>query len=435
MKYLLKKPLVILILFGIIYRIIVVYFYQHITLFPDSEGYQMMAKMISELDFSGYEGQRSPGYPSLLALANNNLVFLIGIQLIIGIFNSVLTYQNLKLLKFTPGYALLIALLLDGLLHVVFYEQSILTESLTLFLISSTANILLRNYFDKSSIKTEILLGSILAYLVLVKPFYVFLPFIIYGFCLLKSFRLKTFINQRLIVLIIPITAFLGWCYVNKIYTGYFVPTTFYGYNMSQNCVYFAQKAPNEYKLISEIYVHHREETIRNNGDVAMTIWSAYPDLKKATGLSFSDLSFELNQFSKATIKKNPVDYLNQVKTSWLDFWRTAIYWQSDKFKNREAASAFIWIWELQHSMLRFFKILFLLNIPLLLVAFIKKRHFSIEIILSSIIVATSLLQAFSTFGTNSRFSYPFEIMMIIVVLLQVKSFLMLRKSKKKPTV
>jgi len=424
MKNLLKKPLVILILIGIVYRLMIIVFYHQISIFPDSEGYQLLAKMISNWDFSHYEGERSPGYPLLLALSANSIVFLVGIQLVIGVANSVLVFQNLKLLQFNEKSALLIALFLDTLLHVVFYELSILTESLTLFLISCIINIMLRGHFVRTSAKTSIILSFVIAWLVLVKPFYIFVPILIYGFSILKDFKSKAFLcKSQLLILIIPLSTFLGWSYVNKIHTGYFVPTTMYGFYISQTCVYFAEKAPAEYSVISEIYVRHREETIRKNGDVAMSIWYAHPDLQKTTGLSFADLSFELNAFSKATIKKNPVDYLKQVKTSWLEFWRTVIYWDINSFKIKKAAPVFTFVWQLQHYLLRIFKILFLVNLPLLLIQFIKKRHFSPEIMITIIIVVTSLLQAFSTFGTNSRFSYPFESLMVIIVLLQIRTF------------
>lgn len=430
MKALLKKPWFLLLVFGLLYRLVLILCYQHITIFPDSEGYRLMAKMISELDFSQYEGQRSPGYPVLLSLVNNNLFYLIALQLIIGLANSQLVFQNLKLLKFNPKQALLIALFLDSLLHVVFYEFSVLTESFTLFLINCVTFILLRGYFDSKSFKTEFLLGFIMFWLILVKPFYVFLPFVIYGFSILKNFSFKSILSPKILALLFPVTAFFGWSYVNKVHTGYFVPTTFYGFNLTQNCVYFAEKAPKEYAEISEIYVRHREETIRNNGNVSMSIWYAHPDLQKATGLSFPELSAKLNDFSKATIAENLSDYLIQVKTSWLDFWRTAIYWQEDQFGKKETAPVFIKIWDLQHYLLRMLKILFLLNIPLLFYQFLKNRHFSNEIIFTTIILATSFLQAFSTYGTNSRFSYPFEFLMVIVALLQFKTIFGTRKSR-----
>lgn len=428
MKFLFHNPLKTLLVWAILYRTIIVFFYQHISIFPDSEGYVTLARLLSDCNLSGYEGMRSPGYPLLLTLLNNNQYLLIGLQLIIGVANSLIVYRNLMLLKFSSRSAFIIAVLLDLLLHVVFYETSILTESLTLFFTSLIFNALLKDYFKKKVVKRDLLMAFLLSYLVFIKPFYIFLPFLIYGFFILKNFNFGIFRSSKIIIVIFPLLTFLGWSYANKINTGYFVPTTFYGYNLSQNCVYFAEKAPPEYQQISKIYVHHRQKTIREGGNVAMTIWAAYNDLRKETGLSFVDLSFKLNQFSTTLIKNNPADYLKQVALSWNDFWKTDINWNASEFKSKKSAPVFTWIWNMQHYFLRIFKIAFVFNIVLLLFSFFKDRHFSPEIIITTIIVTTSLLQAFSTYGTNSRFSYPFEFMMVIVVLMQIKKIYGLRK-------
>ena len=431
MKFLYKKPLTTLVIWGILYRLAIVFFYGHITVFPDSEGYQMLAQLLADANLSGYDGTRSPGYPILLTLLGNNPALLIALQMLVGIGGSVLVFKNLRLLKFSAVTALIISLSLDSLLHVVFYETCILTESVTLFLMMLIFNILLNNYFEEKPVWVEFLTGLLLAYLVMVKPFYIFLPFTIYGFYILKNFYPKAFLNSKIVIVVIPMTAFLSWSYVNKMNTGYFVPTTFYGFNLAQNCVHFAEKAPKKYAFISDIYVRHREKTIREGGDVAMSIWSAYPELQEKTKLSIADLSFELQSFSKAAIKNNPGDYLKQVVVSWSDFWRTGIYWNTAEFRVKKAAPVFILIWDIEHYVLKFFKIAFLLNLPLLLYAFVKNRTFSPEIIISTIIIAASWLQAFSVYGTNSRFSYPFEFLMVFVVLMQLKNILAYRKTRK----
>ena len=48
----------------------------------------------------------------------------------------------------------------------------------------------------------------------------------------------------------------------------------------------------------------------------------------------------------------------------------------------------------------------------------LRNRRISIEAIGVIIIFVTALLQAFVTYGTNAKYSYPFEFIMIIVVLL-----------------
>jgi len=421
MKLFFKYPITVLLIWGLVLRMVVWFFYGHITIFPDSEGYESLAKLISSGSLSGYDGTRSPGYPVLLALLGNQNILLVALQMSLGIYGTVLLFKNLKLLQFSSATSLVLSLLLGSLLHVIFYETAILTESVTFFVFLLLFNILFNRYFEKKSFLLDILLGFLLVYLILVKPFYIFIPFIIYGFYILKQWHWKAFMRSKIIIVILPMMAFLSWSYVNKLNTGYFVPTTFFGYNIAQNCVHFAEKSSPKYAEIAEIYVRHREKSILEDKDVAMSIWSANSELQAKTNLSLPDLSALLSEFSKETIDRNPIDYLKQVSVSWSDFWRTSMYWNVDNFRIKAATPTFIFIWDIQHYFLKFFKIAFLLNVPLLLYEFLKNRRFSDEIMITTIIIAASVLQAFSTYGTNSRFSYPFEFFMVVVVLLQVK--------------
>jgi len=429
MTFAINHPIKTLVIFGLLLRIFVVFFYSHINIFPDSGGYIELAKLLSESNLSGYHGQRSPGYPMLLVLANNQLFIAIVIQLLIGILTSVLVHKNFKLLNFSARTALLYTLFLNSFLHVIFYEISILTESLTLFFIMLICNLLLKRQ-NKNTYKKWLILSLLFAYLVLIKPFYIFLPFLVYGFSVFKNFDFRKIFGKDILILLFPLVAFTGWSYVNKVNTGYFVPTTFYGYNLAQNCVWFAEKSPEDYRMISDIYVRNREESVRDHKNVSMAIWESYDELKEKTGLSFADLSAELNNFSRATIKANPTDYLKQVFTSWLDFWKTDISWKSDFFRFG-SATVFAFIWDLQHYVLRLFKVAFLLNIPFLCYIFIRKRKITPEIVFATFVIITSFLQAFATYGTNSRFSFPLEFLMVMVVALQIKRIHLTFKNRK----
>lgn len=422
MTLLYKYPLRTIVVFGALLRIIIWVFYQHVSIFPDSDGYIELGALLSNLNLSGYVGYRTPGYPLLLSLANGNLYIVVFLQFMIGIASMVVLYRNMLLLKFSGKSALLSTLLMNSFLHVAFYETSILTESLTLFFILVIFNVLLNDYFEKRKFSIDLKLGLLLAFLVLIKPFYIFIPVIIYGFYILSKRLFWFLFSQKIIILVLPFMAFFGWSYVNKVNTGYFVPTTLYGFNLAQTCVTFAEKSPKKYKTISDIYAKHRDVLIANNQDVAMSIFSAHPEIEQKTKLSFPDLSSLLQEYSIATIKQNPSDYIKQVFFSWSEFWRTYLIWNYTECKNQKAANIVSAIWHFQHYILKLFKLLFLANIVLLLIHFIKNRKFTFEIIITTIILATSILQAINTFGTNSRYSYPFEFLMIIVVLLQFKN-------------
>jgi hypothetical protein len=218
--------------------------------------------------------------------------------------------------------------------------------------------------------------------------------------------------------------SFLGWSYVNKINIGQFSSSGISGLYLAQNCVYFAEEAPKEFDWISKPYVAYREKSIRENRDVAMTIWYAYEDgAYDKYNLSLPEFSAELGKFAKATIQENPTAYLKQViKKSWFDFWKPTINWRYEGFNFKYINKLLFGIWHLQSVLMVLIKVGFIFVFCFQLVQFVKNRKLVLEFLLSSIVFSASILQGLATYGTNNRFSYPFEFIMIISVLLFLKS-------------
>jgi 4-amino-4-deoxy-L-arabinose transferase-like glycosyltransferase len=413
-----------LVLIGAIYRVLMFSVYLHSNIFPDSYGFITLGDWMRDFDLYGYNGERSPGYPALYFLLFGSTRLTVILQFGIGIATSVYWYKMLLNLKFNSRNSFWIALFLQSFLTVFLYESSFLIETLALFLISLIFYILTDNYFEKKSLKLELLMSFLLGYLVLVKPFFAFIPFIIYGFVILKEFRISNFLNQKIIILIFPMIAYFGWSYVNKLNTGYFVSTTFYGLNIAQNCVYFAEKCPEEYQWIGDSYAKHREISIKENEDVAMTIWRSY-----ASGdfddkcLNFAQLSNELGNYGKATIANNPKDYVEQVFTrSWFDFWLVFGKKEFTPFRITFVDKTMDGIWFVQNIMLLLFKFSFLALTPFYIFKFLRERKVTIEIIIVTVVFATSLLQGLVTYGTNSKYAFPFEFLMVILCLLFIKN-------------
>ncbi|RZJ76210.1 MAG: hypothetical protein EOO45_03025 [Flavobacterium sp.] len=394
--------------------------YDSVTLYKDSTGYIELAKLISGNGLAGYNGERTPGYPLLIVIAGNSLFLTVLIQFALGIVTTIYQYKSLLITGVGKRIAIVASLVFGSLLHVLFYETSILTESFTLFVMTLGIYFTLDGFFSENkNFKNTMVVGFFMGCLVLIKPFFIFIPFLIYGLYTLKYFSLKTVINRRIAVLVFPLIVFLGWSYVNKVNTGYFVSTTFFGVNIAQNCVSFAEKSPEEFKLIRDIYVKHRTEVQLNNGDLSMTIWEAHDELLEKTGMSSPELSYELAKFGKATINKNPVDYSKQVFVSWFEFWRTSF----DNQTLNSANPVFKYIWTPQKLLLRGIKVVFVLLIPYYLIQFIRFRKVSPVFILTTLIFAGSVLQAMVTYGNNSRFSFPFEFLMIMVVIITFQEF------------
>ena len=420
--FMLQKPITAIVLFGIVTRLFVMLLYGHVTIFKDSEGYQLLGERLANFNLTGYDGTRSPGYPLLITLAGNYLPLAIIYQMLLGLVTAVYIYKTLCIIHINKNTALYLTLLLNSFIHVIFYETAILTESVTLLFVTLSFYYTFKLLYSTFKFKDIVVFGLILGWLILIKPFYIFLPFLIYGIYTIKDFTFSRIINKVLLITVFPLIAFLGWSYVNKVNTGYFVSTTYFGINIAQNCVYFAEKTSPEYTEIGAIYAKYREKIIKEDQDVAMTIWFARPEIMEKTGLSLVDFSNFLSKYSSATIKQNPADYAKQVVTlSWKDFWKTDIYWNYTDFNFPYINKAFLLVWFIESFILLIFKITFIVLIPYHCYRFILKRKITPLLVIVVITFSASLLQAMATYGTNSRFSYPFELFIIITVLLTFK--------------
>lgn len=419
-----SNPIKSILLISILLRIVLFFLYQHISYFPDSSGYIYLTKRLSLFDLHEYQGDRSPGYPLLLLFGLISPYLVILLQSIIGIINNVFLYKNITLVGVHSKIGLFISLLVCLYIPAIFFEFSILSESLTFFCVNLSFYFYLKLAQQKNSFKGIFSLAIVTGYLVLIKPFYIFLPTLYFIFLIIPKRKDYGFRINYCVLIAIPLFIFVSWCFINYLNTGYFVPTTFYGYNLAQNCVSFAERTSTEYFEIGRIYAKYREINIQAGKNTAMSIWDAYGDLENQTGLSFTQLSERLYNYSKATIKLNPLLYAKQVCVSWLDFWKTTLYLEYDNFGIQQAITVVKYVTNVERLIFQVLKVIFVLLIPYNIVMTLRKRKLSCEVILSLIILMASILQAISTYGTNSRFSFPFEYLILISVTLNIRLWL-----------
>lgn len=433
-EWILKHPIKCIILWGVFIRLALLALYGHATIFPDSYSYFRLAEYISHFDLTDNDGTRGPGYPLLIALAFGKSYITVLYQIALGIATLIVLYKTALLLWRKKQSALILTFIISCYLPVIFYEYAILTESLTLFLIMAVFFVFLKILQHGSgAVKSYLLLASLCAFLVLVKSFYIYIPFLLFAILFIRQHSFKYITTRYSLLIILPLFTFFGWSYVNKVTTGYFVSTTFYGFNMAQNCVGFAEKTTDEFTGIARIYVHHRDSTIAHNGDVSMSIWYAHDDLKKYTGLySYGELSEKLYEYGTTTVKMNPLSYLRQVLISWIDFWKVELYWGEGEFRVPIVRTILSGFFYLQAIPMQILKILFILLIPYNIIRSFKQKNLNIETIISLLVLAASVLQAFATYGTNTRYSFPFEILIILSVLLNVLPYIKSRFFREK---
>ena len=95
-----KYAILILVIFGLIFRMLFYFFNQNALLTNDSQTYIDLAKLISSGSINGYFGGRSPGYSLLICLLGNSIQLVVLFQVIIGILSSVFWYRILNFFKF-----------------------------------------------------------------------------------------------------------------------------------------------------------------------------------------------------------------------------------------------------------------------------------------------------------------------------------------------
>ncbi|WP_395061952.1 hypothetical protein [Flavobacterium sp.] len=393
------------------------------TISPSNNDY--LSKKIKSNKPISFVGERSPSYPLVMFVCGGKYKTVL-FQFLIGILTAVFWYKTLLKLKFSIKSSFIITIILQSYLSLFIYETFILVETTVLFLISIIFYFLADGYLCvKKTIKHELFLSFLIGFLVLVKPFYILLPCIIIGFLFLKDLNFKSLMSRKLLILLFPFLVYFGWSYVVKSFTGYFVSTTYFGLNKSQNCVYFAEKGPKKYDWIMKPYVKHRDCAIKENKDVAMSIWYAINSGEfKDKNLTFPQLSNELGNYASATIKNNFSDYLYQVVTkSWFDFWKPFDTKLDNKFDNKYAEYLFLKVYVFQNSLLLVFKFTFLAISLFYFYNYFKFKIFNFEFIVCTTIWTVSILQSLVTYGENARFSFPFEYLMVIVVLSFIRNY------------
>jgi len=212
-----------IIVFGLIYRLILSLLYLSVTVYPMSRNFKELTCILARFKFEHYLGERTFGYPIFMALCLNNNIAIMIAQFLIGIITCIFWYKTLKNLNFNPFQSFVIMLFSGSFVHIFFFENAILYETLILFLISWIFYLLSDGFFEKENKKTNWLLFALVGYLTFIKPFFVFIPCLIYGGSVINNFRFRNIISHRIVILLSGLVVYFGLSYVNKLHTGYFV--------------------------------------------------------------------------------------------------------------------------------------------------------------------------------------------------------------------
>ncbi|MEO8512362.1 MAG: glycosyltransferase family 39 protein, partial [Ignavibacteria bacterium] len=290
-------------------------------MYPDTGWYEKLAKEILTLNFSDYDGARTPVYPLILILGLIRWKIVWIIQMLFGVLNSLLFYLIIFKATKNKNYAFWSGLIYNLSLIFLFFESNILTETICIFFLLMTVY-----YFQKISEKSKQKVnGSISDYLMLsltaslaalTRPTFTYifpllLLLIIYG-----DIKNKNIVGlfKKLVLFLIPFMILVGgWSMFNKIKVDYFGPTTLTGFHLIEHSGTFIEYAPDKYSELRDLYLKYRKIKISETGEQTTTIYMVYPEIQKNRGYSIAQISKELTAVSLWLFYHKPGLYFKSV--------------------------------------------------------------------------------------------------------------------------
>jgi len=379
----------------------------------DTLTYELLAQRISKLDLTGYDGDRTPVYPLLLALCKNNYKIVFFVQCLLGISTSILLFRLTYLSTGNEVAASIVALSYSLAIFWLSYEIYILTEVLSIFL-----TVLFITLFEaairKNSSTLYLLVGIIAAVATLTRPLLIVLP--VTGFIFLAYLLIKQHKIIRTGPYVLPIIVLIsGWCYVNKINTGYFTITTLSGYSLSNHSGGFMEKAPDKYRVIRDMYIEGRAKRIRQTGNHEMTIFKIDNEIRKRTGYTFAQLGEQLTRLSLELFTNHPFLYLRSVMISWINFWRPP--GPSNQVVLARSGYTKI-IFYLEALGLAVICLIFLILSVLIFTPFRSRLQLTtLDYLCFTIVWSASIIQALMEHGDNARYGLSFHAVTLYVVI------------------
>ncbi len=447
---------------GFLERLLVVLVYQPVA-YNDTNSYRRLAETVLQ-GFANYDGTRTPGYPVFLALAGTDQRVWI-VQLFLGLITTLLFFFIAWKLTGKPWFGGLVALLHTLNLGQLFFESSLLTESLSTFLmvLSMTGMLVWFLYPKSRNIWLAFILGLLSSLTLLVRPLFIYLPFLLLVFVLLEPKLGPRAIQQNpqllanaekssgshrmwqvgLTTLVPTLVLVGGWVtFIHSQFNEWSL-TTMTGYHLVQHTGNFFEYVPDEYASLRDTYIKYRDAHIAQFGTQTNAIWDAIPEMSKVSGYSFYGLSRVLTRISLQLILHHPILFIKSAASGWWMFWRPPVYWSADALKLPGLTGIIKLFIQLQRGFLFLINLVFIITSLLFVIteviSVIRRkpsmllRWFSNPVLynftwmlLANIWIA-SILQTLLDHGDNPRFLVPLQSLVVLWVAVLIYQMLIHR--------
>ena len=390
--------------------------------YSDTGAYLRLGRGLSLWTLDGYDGRRVPGYPAFTALAGGDPQSIYALQLGLGLAISLLLFWITFRMTRSAALGLSVGLLYDLIPGQFLFEANLLSETLTAFLLMLSMALLaelLRAGRRGGEVFWALLLGFVGALPGLVRPEYFYLPVWLLPFVASRAEDLRRRVVRLAAFLPGPALLLGGWLWFIYSTYGMISPTVVTGFGLIQHTGAYFEHLPDSAAPIRDTYVRLRDERIAARGDQTNTIWDAIPELSRVSGLSFYDLSREIQRLSVQLIREHPWWYARSVAEGWMDFWKAPIYWSPEAIVS-PVIRALVSAWAAAgRALLLVANSLFLLGTA----AVTLSRRIRLRIGVDSHLLAaagtvwvTSVLQTLFEHGDNPRFLVPTQMLVVYVV-------------------
>jgi hypothetical protein len=375
----------------------------------DTPEFIVTARAIASLDWRQYDGKRTPIYPLLMLLAGMDWDMVRLIQSAMGIAIASMMFAIAWMRTRNVVASLVVGLLGSIAISELLFEQVIYSETLCTFWIVLSLLAYAR-ICAGPKLWDYALLGVSAALAGMTRPMFLFLGPLYFCFLLIRArpLHLRKLRDARLVWILAPTFILaLGWSAVNQRTINYFGVTTTLGFNLSNHSGAFMELAPPRYSKIADIYLRYRAHQISTIGSQAMTFWYAEGELKRATGLSSTELSKQFVRMSLEMFAEHPLLYLESVAQAWVRFWGFGFYDFIGFF--RASTSGFVYALLVIGGSLQLCINVAFLGIAAYSVSRWMRRRgaFDFELGVIAIVLAGSVVQAFLEYGENVRYLAP----------------------------
>jgi hypothetical protein len=323
---------------------------------------------------------------------------------------------------------------LAGLLHTLnigqlFFEATLLTETLTTFLVAAALAAVInihgsgqeRNYRSFFGLLLGAFLAGLAASLAgMVRPLFAFLPVLIsVSFLGLAPFTLRKR-GALSIAALLPAVIIFSW-WLNYVNVNFKILSfdTIGGFRWLNHTGEYFEYVPDKYAVIRDTYIKYRNAKITETGSQTNAVWEAMDELQKKSRLGFYALSRTLTSISLNLIQAHPDRYLKNVFGGWWMFWWAAVYWSGESF----VVKAFIPVVNVLILFERGVMILsnFLFIGGSLAVVFWKKARAWLGMspflwLALAVVWGASVVQTLMDHGDNPRYLVPMQSMVMFLV-------------------